>query len=271
MRSIACLNWKGGSGKTTTALALSVGLAQRSKNRVLLVDNDPQSNSTMIMLGGKTADEPTLTDVLLDRAAVTDAIRQTRIDRLSLLPADHRLADCTALLADMAADYGPQQRLSIALRAISRKYDYCIVDASAQLSMLTINVLQAVSEVVVPIDPGLFAVAGLGRLQETVDRVRHYLQHPKLAIVSLLLTRATKSRVTRELEKQLRTAYKSLVSRAVIPHSEAVEEAHASYLTVMESDPDSDVAKAYAKLVTEVVNHGRKRSGDKSGRRPHAA
>lgn len=98
MRTIACLNWKGGSGKSTTALALAVGLAQRlpKRQRVLLVDNDPQANATMIMMDGEAPGPPTLTDVLLDTHDSVDAIRGTRIDRLDILPADGRLADLTA-------------------------------------------------------------------------------------------------------------------------------------------------------------------------------
>jgi chromosome partitioning protein len=88
MRTIACLNWKGDSGKSTTALALAVGLARRlsKRQRVLLVDNDPQANSTRIMLEGKTPDAPTLTDVLLDTHDAVDAIRRTRVDRLDIHP-----------------------------------------------------------------------------------------------------------------------------------------------------------------------------------------
>jgi chromosome partitioning protein len=266
MRTIACLAWKGGTGKTTTALALAVGIVQRlPKARVLLVDNDPQSNATCIMLGGKAADEPTLTDVLLDQADAIDAIRPTRIDRLDVLPADGRLADCTALLAEVKL--GRERRLSIALQSIERKYDFCIVDSPAQLTLLTVNILQAVDDVVCPIDPGMFAIAGLGRLQETIDGVRRYLQHPKLAIICLLLTRASKSRVTQELEKQLRAAYKNLVSKAVIPASLAVEEAHASYQTIMEWAPRSPAAKAYGELVTEVLNGRSKGVAGKRGRR----
>jgi chromosome partitioning protein len=273
MRTIACLNWKGGSGKSTTALALAVGLAQRlpKRQRVLLVDNDPQANSTMIMLEGKTPEAPTLADVLLDTRDAVDAIRRTRVDRLDILPADGRLADLTALLAEV--ELGRERRLSVALRSVEGAYDVCVVDSPPQLSLLTVNVLQAVSEVIVPIDPGIFAIAGLGRLQETVDRVRHYLQHPNLAIVSLLMTRATANKTTRELERQLRETYGSLVSRSVIPNSVTVEEAHANYRTVMEWAPRSAVAKAYDELVTEVLKHGEPKrvAGKRGSRRGDAA
>ena len=253
MRTIACLNWKGGSGKSTTALALAVGLAQRlpKKQRVLLVDNDPQANSTMVMLDGQTPEEPTLADVLLGQADAIDAIRTTRVNGLDILPADGRLADCTVLLAD---ELGRERRLRVALRSVEDAYGVCVVDSPPQLSLLTVNVLQAVTEVLVPIDPGMFAIAGLGRLQETVDRVRHHLEHPELSIVGLLVTRATKNKVTADLERQLRDAYGKLVYRAVIPASVKVEEAHASYRSILEWAPQSPVGKAYGELVTEVLD-----------------
>lgn len=271
MRTIACLNWKGGSGKSTTALALAVGLAQRlpKRQRVLLVDNDPQANSTLVMLDGRIPDRPTLADVLLDDSVAIDAIRQTRIDRLDILPADERLAECTVLLAD---ELGRERRLRVALRSVEDTYSVCIVDSPPQLSLLTVNVLQAVTEVLVPIDPGMFAIAGLGRLQETVDRVRHHLEHPDLAIIGLLLTRATKNKVTKDLEKQLRDAYGPLVYRTVIPASVKVEEAHASYRSILEWAPQSPVGKAYGELVTEVLNgHSKRVAGKRGSRRGDAA
>jgi chromosome partitioning protein len=268
MRTIACLNWKGGSGKSTTALSLAVGLAERlpKRQRVLLVDNDPQANATLIMTGGAGEPPPvSLTDVLLDDADIHDVVVHTRIDRLDLVPADGRLADLTALLAEV--ELGRERRLSVALEALGDEYAVCVVDSPPQLSLLTVNILQAVNEVIVPIDPGIFAIAGLGRLQETVERVRHYLQHPTLAIVSLLITKATNNKTARELERQLREAYGELVSRAVVPASAVVEEAHANYRTIMEWSPRSPVAKAYGELVMEVLKHGQSKSKGSAGKR----
>lgn len=268
MRTIACLNWKGGSGKSTTALALAVGLAQRlpKNQRVLLADADPQANATLIMADRGEIDGPTLTDVLLEDAEAAEAIRPTRVDRLDLCPGDGRLADLTKLLADSEA-MGPERRLRIALKSVEADYTFCIVDSPAQLSILSVNILQAVSEVLVPIDPGLFAIAGLGRLQETVERVRHYLEHPDLAIIGLLMTKATKSKVSLELLKQLRREYGALVYQTVIPASATVEEAHANYRTVMEWAPRSPVAKAYGELVMEVMKHGRSKPKGTAGKR----
>jgi len=206
------------------------------------------------MMDGHQAEAPTLTDVLLEEADVSNAIRPTRLKGLDLLPADGRLADCTMLLAE---EMGKERRLRMALRSVEDAYAICIVDASPALTLLSVNVLQAVNEVVVPLDPGVFSISGLGRLQETVDRVRHYLEHPELAIVGLLCTRFLNTRASRDLQTQLREVHGSLVFRSVIPASVRVEEAHSRNLTIMEWAPESSVAKAYGELVTEVLNHGR--------------
>jgi chromosome partitioning protein len=272
MRKIACLAWKGGVAKTTTALELSAGIVQRlPKARVVLADLDPQSNATLIMLE-KSAAAPTLADVLLDQADAAEAIRETRIPRLDILPADGRLADCTAVLADEKL-LGRERRLSIALESLGKRYDYCVIDSPGQLTILTVNILQAVDDVVSPVDPGTFGVAALYRLEETIDRVRHYLQHPKLALVSCPIVKATKNSVTAEHERKLRARYKSLISKAVIPSSPVVEEAHSKYRTVLEWAPRSSVAKAYDELVTEVLAHGRSKrvAGKRARRRGSAA
>jgi chromosome partitioning protein len=261
MRTIACLNWKGGSGKTTTALALAVGLAQRlpKRQRLLLVDSDPQANATLVMLDGEVPEAPTLADVLLNDAGAIDAIRSTRVGRLDILPADSRLSDVAHLLGH-PDELGRERRLRVALRSVESTYSVCVVDSPPQLSLLTVNVLQAVTEVLVPIDPGLFAVAGLGRLQETVDRVRVHLEHPDLSIIGLLVTRASKNRVTRQLEEQLRESFGPLVFTTVIPAGVKVEEAHASYRSILEWSPESPVGQAYSELVTEVLNGKSKKS-----------
>jgi len=267
MRSIACLNFKGGSSKTTTALALAAALTHRlpKHQRILAVDCDPQCNLSAVLMDGKHAEAPTLTDVLLEEANIADAVRPTRLKGLDVLPACERLADCTMLLAD---EMGKERRLRMALRELSDAYTTVIVDASPALTLLSVNVLGAVDEVIVPLDPGVFSISGLGRLQETVDRVRHYLEHPDLTIVGLLLTRFANTKASRDLQAQLREVHGSLVFRTVIPASVRVEEAHSRNLSIIEWAPQSSVAKAYDELVTEVLRHGKPKNRHARKRRP---
>jgi chromosome partitioning protein len=122
---------------------------------------------------------------------------------------------------------------------------------------MDINTLAAVSGLVVPCDAGLYSVAGLGRLQETVEQVRKYLDNPTLRIAGLVLTRTHANRATKDIERQLREAFGPLVHAATIPHSVRVEEAHARHRTVLEFAPSSTPAKAYDALTMEVLDDGR--------------
>lgn len=252
MRSIAVVNLKGGSGKTTTALCLAVGAAARDL-RVLMIDADPQGNASMTMLDGNPPDGPTLGHVLLDRADAVEAIRPTRIEGVDLIPADAGLADAALLLADQL---GRERRLRNAMAAVEGDYDLIVIDVAPQLNLVGINVLNYAAELLVPVDAGLYSVAGLGRLQETVEQVRRHLDNRLLRISGLVLTRAHNNRATKDVEAQLREAFGGLVRRAVVPHSVRVEEAHARHRTVLEFAPRSTPALAYDRLVTEVLEDG---------------
>jgi chromosome partitioning protein len=252
MRRIAVMNSKGGSGKTTTALSLAAGSARRGL-RVLLVDADSQANASMTMLDGHGADPPTLGNVLLGQVEAEEAIRPTRIAGLEILPSDARLADAALMLADQI---GREHRFRRALDRLADHYDLVVVDCPPALSLVSVNVLAGVGELIVPVDAGVYALAGLGQLQQTVADVREYLGNRELRIAGLVLTRTHNNRATRDLAEQLRAAYGPLVFAASIPHSVKVEEAHARNLTVAEFAPTSAPALAYEALLTEVSGHG---------------
>lgn len=253
MRSLAVINLKGGSAKTTSAINLAVGLARRGR-RCLLVDADPQGNASMTMLDGEAPEAPTLGHVLLDQSAADDAIRPTRIDGLDVLPADQQLADAALLLADQI---GREHRLRAALAPVRDDYDHVIVDCAPSMSLVSVNVLATVEAVLVPVDPGLYSIAGLGRLQEVIDQVRRYLDNPPLRIAALLVTRTHRNKATGDIESHLRDAFGPLVCAATIPHSTRVEEAHARHRTVIEFSPRSAPSLAYLALVEELFGDGK--------------
>lgn len=252
MRTLAVMNQKGGSGKSTTALCIGYGLATRS-TRTLFVDADAQANSSATLLDGAPIAGPTLGHVLLGRSDVTAAIHSTRIPGLDVIPADAQLADAALLLAD---SIGREHRLRTALRALVGQYDVVVVDTGPSMNLVNVNVLAAAGEVWVPVDAGQYSVMGLGRLQQTVDEVRRYLDAPTLHVARLVLTRAMNNRVTRDIGAQLREAFPGLVADAVIPHSVRVEEAHARNRTILEWAPDSPPARAYLQLIEEVIRYG---------------
>lgn len=269
MRTLAVINAKGGVCKTTTALCLAAGMAKRAKGQkpVLLVDADSQAHSSLIMLEGE-ADRPTLREVLMDEAEARDAIRPTRIKGLDILPAASDLAACTTLLQD---ETGRELRLKRALRSIERKYSCVVVDSAPQVTLVTMAVLRGVDELIVPVDASLFALSGLGKLRDIVADVRRLLDHSALTIIGLLLVRAQKNRQTAELEQQLRRAHGSLVYRTTIPFSPVVDEAHCAYRTVIEWAPTAAVSVAYGKLIGEITNGRKKRSGRRAAAADDAA
>jgi chromosome partitioning protein len=260
MRRIGFISEKGGVGKTTTAINVAAGLARRG-HRVLLCDTDPQGNASLVLLEGRPAEPPTLAAVLLNEAEASEAIRPTRVEGLDILPADVGLADADLALA---TELGRERRLRRALEAVEEDYDFVILDTSPQRSLLTINALCYLTEAIVPIDPGLFAVAGLGQLQAAVADVRRYLDNRALRIAGLVLTRTANNNVSRDVEAQLRGSFGPLVHEATIPTSTKIEEAHSRYQSVLDYAPRSTGAKAYAALIGEIIAHGQ-RAQDGSG------
>ncbi len=263
MRRIAFISEKGGTGKTTTAINVAVGLAKSGK-RVLIADLDPQGNASLVLLGGVPAASPTIGSVLLDQAEAHETIRPTATPGLDILPSDVTLADANLALA---SEVGRERRLRVALEEIQERYDYVVLDTSPQRSLLSVNALVYAEEVLVPVDPGLFAVAGLGQLQATVDEVRRYLDNRALRIAGLILTRTRNDNVSRDVESQLRTMFGELVHKTTIPTNAKLEEAHSRFQSVLDYSPRSAGAVAYSALTEEIIHNGRtkNRNGRSAG------
>lgn len=252
MRRIAWLSEKGGAAKTTSAINSAVGLAKLG-HRTLLVDLDPQGNASMVMLEGRGAEPPTVADLLLGQADAEEAIRSTGVPGLDLIPADATLADANLALA---GELGRERRLRLALEPVEIGYDFVVLDTPPTRSLLTINAMTYAHEVLVPVDPGLFSLAGLGQLGRAVEEVRKFLDNRALRIAGVLLTRTASTSVSRDVEKQVREAFGPLVFATTIPTSTKIEEAHSRYLSVLDHAPKSPGAKAYAALVTEIIANG---------------
>lgn len=252
MRSIAWLSEKGGTGKTTSAVNSAAGLA-KAGHRVLLVDVDPQANASMVLLKGESAGALTLAHVLMSEADPTAAIRPTDTPNLDLLPAETLLADANVTLA---GELGRERRLRLAMAKVEDRYDYVILDTSPQRSLLTVNVLNYVGEVLCPVDPGIFSLAGLGKLQEAIAEVTKYLDNPTLRLGGLVMTRTARDNLSRDVDQKLREMYGALVFATTIPTSAKIGEAHARFLSVLDYAPKSSGAVAYANLVTEMIHRG---------------
>lgn len=259
MRRIAVACLKGGSSKSTTATTVAVGLAQRG-HRVLVGDCDAQHNATWILNRGQGADGPTMAEVLLRQADARDAIRPSAIENLDLLPATSSLG---AVNVQLAQELSRDTRLRSALATIESQYDFAIMDTAPAFGPLLANVLVWATEVIVPADPGVFAMLGLVELQEVIDEVAEVYGNTGLHVAGMVLTRLSKNNVHRDVERQLRDAYGAKVFASTIPLSAKVEEGHTRALTVLEHAPRSPAAAAYQALIEEILHHGRAKDGSR--------
>ncbi|HMB08287.1 MAG TPA: ParA family protein [Isosphaeraceae bacterium] len=252
MRSIAWLAEKGGTGKTTSAVNTAAGLAKLGR-RVLVIDADPQGNATLVFLRGRPAEAPTLYHVLTGTADATEAIRGTGTPGLDLLPADDRLADANITLA---SELARERRLRTALRGVGESYDVVVIDTSPQRTLINVNVLNYATEVYCPVDPGIFSIAGLVKLQGVIADVAKFLDNAALRLAGLVLTRTQRDNLTRDVEAQIRETFGPLVCKTAIPASTKIGEAHARYLAVLDYARLSPAARAYEALTKEILEHG---------------
>lgn len=258
---IAWLNEKGGSGKSTSALNISANLADWFGQRVLLVDTDHQANITAVLQGKEP--EVTLASVLMGEARAAEAVVPTRYDNLDLLPADASLADVNVAMADPTGKLGlgREFRLKRALKQIEHDYDFVVIDTSPQRTLININVLNYVDEVFVPIDPGLWSIMGVQRLEELVDEVREHMEHSGLRIGGVLLTKVQRTNVALEVKEQVHAYFGPRVFRSAVPLNVKVEEAHSRGQSVLDYDPESAGARAYLALTQEILFHVKKEHG----------
>ena len=264
MRSIGFISEKGGVGKSTSVLNVVAYLAKKGQ-RVLVVDTDPQGNSSYVLLQGEKPRRPALFEVLTAQAEADEAIVPTSLEGVDLLPTDHSLADATVVLA---TEVGRERRLRVALEGVDERYDFVLVDTAPTRSILTTNVLNFAQEVLVPFSPGLFGILGLGQLQEDVAQVRRFLDNRALRIGGVFLTMVEKNNVHRDLEEQLRGLFGSLVFETKIPRSIKLEEAHARHESILTYAPKSSGAAACKALTEEILDHAQRqenRDGDSSG------
>lgn len=248
---IAIANQKGGVGKTTTSINLSVSLANLGQ-RVLLVDCDAQGNAT----SGLGLDRSTITrsvyNVLVEGLNPRYTLQMTPY-AVTLLPASINLAAVEVELANLEFR---ETRLRAALDTLRNEYDYIIIDCPPALGLLTINALTAVDAVIIPIQCEFYALEGLAQLLKTIEIIKNEL-NPLLFIEGIVMTMFDgRAKHNKQVIEEVRESLGNLVYQTVIPRAVKVSEAASFGVPILFYDKYSKIAKAYLNLAREVLNRG---------------
>ncbi|MGA9886436.1 MAG: ParA family protein [Candidatus Acidiferrales bacterium] len=256
-RVIAITNQKGGVGKTTTAVNLGASLAA-SEQRTLIIDCDPQGNTTSALGFPKDPSRRTLYQSIILDEPIERVTLDARVEGLDLIPSDKNLVGASIEMVSMD---DREYKLKSAIAPILAKYNYVLLDCPPSLDLLTINALAASDSVLVPIQCEYFALEGVSELLDTLMRLRRTI-NPSLAVEGILLTMYDdRTTLSKQVAADLRSFFGSQVFETVIPRNVRLAEAPSHGMPVMFYDIHSKGAESYIQLAKEVIANAQKRVG----------
>ncbi|QQE78946.1 ParA family protein [Alicyclobacillus sp. SO9] len=248
-RIIAVANQKGGVGKTTTAVNLTASIAELDK-KVLLIDVDPQGNSTSGIGVNKADVKYCVYDVIINDVPVKDAIIDTGIRNLSLLPATIQLAGAEI---ELVPTISREVRLRRAIQSLRNEYDYIIIDCPPSLGLLTVNALTASDSILIPIQCEYYALEGLSQLLNTIRLVQKHL-NTSLEVEGVVLTMLdARTNLGLQVIEDVKKYFRDKVYQTVIPRNVRLSEAPSYGQPVQHYDPKSKGAETYMDLAREVI------------------
>lgn len=247
MRVISILNQKGGVGKTTTTVNLAAALAKAGKT-VLIIDLDPQANATSGLALDKNTVTSSIYEVLVSGVPAQNAVVETRIDNLYILPATPSLAAAEQELVSV------MQRELVLKQAFEHfSYDYILIDCPPSLGLLTVNALAAARSVLIPVQTEFYALEGLGLLMQTIQRVQAGL-NPELSLLGVVMTMVdARNALSGQVVEEVKKHFGTYVFDTQIPRNVRLAEAPSFGKTVFEHDKWSRGARAYKALAKEVL------------------
>lgn len=251
-RIIAVANQKGGVGKTTTTINLSACLAEQGQ-KVLVIDVDPQGNTTSGLGIDKNNTENTVYELMLGEASIDDGIYKSVMDDLDVIPSNVNLAGAEIDLIDID---DREYILKKIVNSLKEKYDFILLDCPPSLSMLTVNAMTAANTVLVPIQCEYYALEGLSQLIRTINLVKQKL-NPELEIEGVVFTMYdARTNLSLQVVENVKANLKQTVYKTIIPRNIRLAEAPSHGLPINLYDSKSAGAESYRLLAEEVIHRG---------------